>query len=80
MCFGEGVKGVGSEGGGGGCCFQCVCVCVSKPCWGDWRSGEEGEGLYLESLGTLRIYFPKLQEIKDPISHTCHFGSSSIKY
>lgn len=24
--------------------------------------------------------FPKLQEIKDPISHTCHFKNSSIKY
>lgn len=68
MCFGEGVKGVG----GGGC--------QSRAGEDDGESCQEGEGLYLESLGTLRIYFPKLREIKDPISHTCHFGSSSIKY
>ena len=27
-----------------------------------------------------QVVFPKLWEIKDPISHTCHFRSSSIKH
>ena len=49
-------------------CFVCVCV------WGGVKT------LPGRLTRHTHVTFPKLSMIKDAISHTCHFGNSSITH